>query len=98
MSPAVTPAATGSSSDSDDAGADADDSAAPTAQQQREAARGERAAAAAHRERCAVFNEQLGVAIVNFLSRVKVDERTVKILTAINVAADLDRIAMRGAR
>ena len=28
----------------------------------------------------------------------KVDDRTVKILTAINVAADLDRIAMRGAR
>ena len=45
-----------------------------------------------------MFNEQLGVAIVNSLSRVKVDERTVKILTAINVAADLDRIAMRGAR
>ena len=92
------PAATGSSSHSDDAGADADDSAAPTAQQQREAARAERAAADAHRERCAVFNEQLGAAIVNSLSRVKVDERTVKILTAINVAADLDRIAMRGAR
>ena len=75
-----------------------DDPAALTEEQQREAARAERAAAAAHREQCAVFNEQLGVAIVNSLSRVKVDERTVKILTAINVAADLDRIAMRGAR
>jgi ParB/RepB/Spo0J family partition protein len=72
--------------------------AAPSEEQQREAARAERAAAAAHREQCAVFNEQLGVAIVNSLSRVKVDERTVKILTAINVAAELDRIAMRGAR
>jgi hypothetical protein len=65
---------------------------------QREQASAERAAAAAERERCAVFNDELGVAIVNSLSRVKVDERTVKILTAINVAAELDRIAMRGAR
>ena len=64
----------------------------------RELARAERAEAAAERQRCAVFNEQLGVAIVNTVSRVKVDERTVKILTAINVAAELDRIAMRGAR
>jgi len=45
--------------------------------------------AAAERERCALFNEQLGVAIVNAVSRVKGDERTVKILTAINVASDL---------
>jgi ParB/RepB/Spo0J family partition protein len=64
----------------------------------RELARAERAEAAAERERCALFNEQLGVAIVNSVSRVKVDERTVKILTAINVASELDRIAMRGAR
>jgi hypothetical protein len=65
---------------------------------QKEQARAEREAAAAERERCAVFNDELGVAVVNSLSRVKVDERTVKILTAINVAAELDRIAMRGAR
>ena len=91
-------AATGSSSDNDHAGAEAGASAAPTEEQQREAARAERAAAAAHREQCAQFNEQLGAAIVNSLSRVKVDERTVKILTAINAAADLDGIAMRGAR
>ena len=89
-------AAQSSSSDTDSAAAD--DTAALTEEQQREAARAERAAAAAHREQCAQFNEQLGAAIVNSLSRVKVDERTVKILTAINVAADLDRIAMRGAR
>jgi ParB/RepB/Spo0J family partition protein len=64
----------------------------------RELARQERAAAAAAREQAAVFNDGLGVAITNSLSRVNVDERTVKILTAINVAAELDRIAMRGAR
>ena len=64
----------------------------------RELARQERAAAAAAREQAGVFNDELGVAITNSLSRVKVDERTVKILTAINVAAELDRIAMRGAR
>lgn len=64
----------------------------------KEQARAERAAAAAAREQAAVFNEQLGVAIVNSLSRVKVDDRVVKILTAINIASDLDRIAMRGTR
>jgi hypothetical protein len=67
-------------------------------QASRERARAERAAVAAARERAAVFNEQLGVAIVNSLSRVKVDDRVVKILTAINLASDLDRVAMRGAR
>ena len=92
-------AAPSSSTAADDAsGAAGAGDAAPSEEEQREAARAERAAAAAHREQCAVFNEQLGAAIVNSLSRVKVDERTVKILTAINVAADLDRIAMRGAR
>jgi ParB/RepB/Spo0J family partition protein len=65
---------------------------------QKERARAERQAAAAERERCAAFNDKLGVAIVNSLSRVKLDDRTVKILTAINVADELDRIAMRGAR
>jgi ParB/RepB/Spo0J family partition protein len=65
---------------------------------QKEQARAERAAAAAERERCAAFNDELGVAIVNSLSCVKVDDRTVKILTAANVAGELDRIAMRGAR
>ena len=67
-------------------------------QARKEQARAERAAAAAAREQAAVFNEQLGVVIVNSLSRVKVDDRVVKILTAINIASDLDRIAMRGAR
>jgi ParB/RepB/Spo0J family partition protein len=86
--------ATSSSPDSatTDAGQPVDEDA------KRDLARAERAEAAAERERCALFNEQLGVAIVNSVSRVKVDERTVKILTAINVAAELDRIAMRGAR
>ncbi len=64
----------------------------------KEQARAERAAAVAAREQAAVFNEQLGVAVVNSLSRVKVDDRVVKILTAINVAGELDRLAMRGAR
>ncbi|MFP5364307.1 MAG: ParB/RepB/Spo0J family partition protein [Thermoleophilia bacterium] len=64
----------------------------------KERARAERAEQAAERERCAAFNEELGAAIVNSLSRVKVDDRVVKVLTAINVAGELDRIAMRGAR
>jgi hypothetical protein len=38
------------------------------------------------------------VAIVNSLSRVKVDNRVIKILTAINVASELDKLSMRGAR
>jgi hypothetical protein len=69
------------------AGAEAVDEAA-----QKEQARAERAAAAAERERCAAFNDELGVAVVDSLSRVKVDERTVKILTAVIVAGELDRI------
>jgi hypothetical protein len=77
---------------------DGGDSVAVDEEARKEQARAERAAAAVERERCATFNEQLGVAIVNSLSRVKVDERVIKILTAINVAAELDRIAMRGAR
>ena len=52
----------------------------------KEQARAERAAATAARERCATFNDELGTAIVNSLSPVKVDDRVVKILTAINVA------------
>jgi hypothetical protein len=64
----------------------------PSAQPARQPSR------AAAREQAAVFNEQLGVTIVNSLSRVKVDDRVVKILTAVNVAGDLDRLAMRGAR
>jgi hypothetical protein len=86
--PSAPPAAAGTSG----AGEVVDEAA------RKEQARAERAAAAAERERAAAFNDELGVAIVNSLSRVKVDDRVVKILTAINVASDLDSIAMRGAR
>ena len=70
------------------AGEAGNDGAPVDEQARKEQARAERAAAAAAREQAAVFNEQLGVAIVNSLSRVKVDDRVVKILTAINIARD----------
>jgi hypothetical protein len=86
-----------------DAGGDGTNTAGAAAEAvdgeaQREQARAQRAVAAVERERCAVFNDEFGVAIVNSLSRVTVDDRTVKIVTAVNVAGELDRIAMRGAR
>jgi ParB/RepB/Spo0J family partition protein len=60
-------------------------------EQQREADRAARVAAQAH-------NAELGAAVLKHLARVKVDAGMLKILTAVDVADDLDKIAMRGAR
>lgn len=43
-------------------------------------------------------NAELGAAVVKHLSRVKVDDRVLKILTAVDLHGDLQRIAARGAR
>jgi ParB/RepB/Spo0J family partition protein len=64
----------------------------------KEAARRERAEAKAAQEAAAVHNEQLGLALVKHLSKVKVDARVLKILTCADVSAQLPKIAMRGAR
>jgi len=44
------------------------------------------------------FNDELGLAAVKALAKVKVDEAAVKILSAVDVHGDLEKIAKRGAR
>jgi ParB/RepB/Spo0J family partition protein len=43
-------------------------------------------------------NQRLGAALVKHLCKVRVDERALKVLTAAPIAADLAKIAARGAR
>jgi ParB/RepB/Spo0J family partition protein len=76
-------------------GAEADAQAEREAQ---EARRAEREAEREARERATVFNGDLGRAVYSSLSRVKVDERTLKILASVNVTGELGDLAMRGAR
>ncbi|HEX8086550.1 MAG TPA: ParB/RepB/Spo0J family partition protein [Solirubrobacteraceae bacterium] len=64
----------------------------------KEAARRERAEAKAAQEAAAARNEELGLALVKHLSKVKVDARVLKILTCADVSAQIGKIAMRGAR
>ncbi|MDQ6805856.1 MAG: hypothetical protein M3065_13015 [Actinomycetota bacterium] len=63
-----------------------------------DARRAEREAEREARERATVFNGDLGRAMYSSLSRVKVDERTLKILASVNVTGELGDLAMRGAR
>jgi hypothetical protein len=75
--------------------------AAADAQAEREAEetrRAEREAEREARERATAFNGDLGRAVYSTLSRVKVDERTLKILASVNVTGELGDLAMRGAR
>jgi len=68
-------------------------------QQDREdARRAEREAERAAREQATAFNCELGRAIYSTLSRVKVDERTLKLLASVDVCGELGELAMRGAR
>jgi len=63
-----------------------------------EARRAQRDAEREARERATVFNAELGRAVYSSLSRVKVDERALKILASVNVTGQLGDLAMRGAR
>jgi ParB/RepB/Spo0J family partition protein len=67
-------------------------------QQRKDEKRRQREADKAKREAAFGHNEVLGAAVVKHLSRVKVDERVMKILTAAPLAGDLAKIAVRGAR
>ena len=64
----------------------------------KEAARAQRAEEKAAREEAATRNETLGVALVKHLSKVRVDDRVLKVLTAADVGSQLGKIASRGAR
>ena len=44
------------------------------------------------------FNDELGAAVVKSLSRLRVDERVLKVLAAVDLHGELDKIALRGAR
>ncbi|HEV3000426.1 MAG TPA: hypothetical protein VGW75_06775 [Solirubrobacteraceae bacterium] len=66
--------------------------------QRKEEQRRQREADKATREAAVARNEVLGAALVKQLSKVKVDERVLKVLTAAPLAGDLAKIAARGAR
>lgn len=63
-----------------------------------DARRAEREAERQARERATTFNGELGRAIYSTLSRVKVDERTIKLLACVDACGALGELAMRGAR
>jgi ParB/RepB/Spo0J family partition protein len=81
--------------DSETRGAEAD---AEAEREVQDARRAEREAEREARERATAFNGDLGRAVYSTLSRVKVDERTLKILASVNVTGELGDLAMRGAR
>ena len=64
----------------------------------KEAARAQRAEEKAAREAAAKRNEELGLALVKHLSKIRVDDRVLKILTATDIGSQLGKIASRGAR
>jgi len=64
----------------------------------REEARRQREVEQAAREQAMTRNEVLGAALVKHLSKVKVDDRVLRILTAAPLADELVKIAARGAR
>ena len=60
--------------------------------------RAQRMAELAAQAEAAACNDVLGIALVKHLSKVRVDARVLKILTAVDLAADLEKLAARGAR
>jgi ParB/RepB/Spo0J family partition protein len=84
----------------DDASSEAAEAASPEEleQQRKDEQRRQREADKAKREAAFSHNEILGAAVVKHLSKVKVDERVMKIVTAAPLAGDLAKIAARGAR
>ena len=71
---------------------------APSEDELKEERRREREAQDEARRQAVAHNAELGAAAIKHLSRLKVDARVIKILTAIDVHGDLQRIATRGAR
>ena len=84
------------------AGSPAEDASGEAAQgsaeQEEQRRREEREQAKERRRAATAYNQELGVAVVKQLSKVKVDERVVKVLAAVDLAGELSRIAARGAR
>ena len=63
-----------------------------------EARRREREAAQEARREATAYNHELGIACAKHLSRIKVDERVLKVLACVDLHGELGKIAMRGAR
>jgi len=78
---------------------DADDSRDASSEEDlKEQRRRERAEQERERQRAVTHNAELGSALLKHLARLKVDADVLKILTAVDVAGDLDGVAARGAR
>ncbi len=80
------------------AGLAGDSGEALSPEQAKEARRRDREAQQEARREAAAYNGELGAEVLKHLSRIKVDERAVKVLAAVDVGGELDAIAMRGAR
>jgi len=89
-------AATASREDTD--GEQATAPAGESPEQAAEARRREREAQQEARRAAVAHNDELGSAIVKHFAKLKVDERVVKILAAVDFGGALDKIACRGAR
>ena len=74
------------------------DVAPPTEEELKAQRKTEREALAEARRQAEGYNLELGAACYTKLSRIKVDERVVKILAAVDFDSDLGPIAARGAR
>lgn len=81
--------------DATDAGSDA---APPSEEERKEQRRREREAEQERRRQATAYNLELGAAVLKHLGRLKVDERVLKIIAAIDFSGELGQIAARGAR
>ena len=78
--------------------ADPDAEVPPSEDQAREQRRADREQAEREREHAVAHNAQLGAALFKHLARLKVDADVLKVLTAVDVAGDIEGVAARGAR
>lgn len=84
----------------DDAPTDSDGGPSAEEREAQQAAqrRAEREAEAQARRQAVAYNAELGAAVLKRLAKVRVDERALRILTAVDLHGELDQIAARGAR
>ena len=71
---------------------------AETEEQAKARRRAEREAELERRRAAVAFNLELGVAVVKAFAKVRLDERVLRVLTAVDFKDDLDALAARGAR
>lgn len=90
-------ASTGQVDGANDDGGEAP-AAAPSEEEVKEQRRRAREAEQERRRQATAYNLELGAAVLKHLARVKVDERVIKVLAAVDFSAELGQIAARGAR